>query len=168
MQSVVDRNVVMRRTTVFPWTELADSRFQPEEKWVFCLRCEVCLCRFILRSTFVWNVTCGADCSCQCEAESGMPEKHSNRLNKTKHWALEALDSASPCGLDLTRPVWTGPCAGHQWRTQEFCSVGGYNKFSWGRGQRERGSGGGSPLVRGSGGSCNLVQVISFHIVKFS
>ena len=36
------------------------------------------------------------------------------------------------------------------------------------RGQRERGSGGGSPLVRGSGGCCNLVQEISFHIVKFS
>jgi len=36
------------------------------------------------------------------------------------------------------------------------------------RGQRERSSGGGSPLVRGSGGSCNLVQEISFHIVKFS
>ena len=35
------------------------------------------------------------------------------------------------------------------------------------RGQRERGSGGGNPLVRGSGGSCNLVQEISFHIVKF-
>ena len=34
-------------------------------------------------------------------------------------------------------------------------------------GQREWGSGGGSPLVRGSGGSCNLVQEISFHIVKF-
>jgi len=30
------------------------------------------------------------------------------------------------------------------------------------------GSGGCSPLVRGSGGSCNLVQEISFHIVKFS
>ena len=28
------------------------------------------------------------------------------------------------------------------------------------RGQRERGSGGGSPLVGGSGGSCNLVQDI--------
>ena len=27
--------------------------------------------------------------------------------------------------------------------------------------------GGGSPIVRGSGGSCNLVQEISFHIVKF-
>ena len=36
------------------------------------------------------------------------------------------------------------------------------------RRQRERGSGGGSPLVRGSGCSCNLVQEISFHIVKFS
>jgi len=36
------------------------------------------------------------------------------------------------------------------------------------RGQIERVSGGGSPLVRGSGASCNLVQQISFHIVKFS
>ena len=36
------------------------------------------------------------------------------------------------------------------------------------RGQRERGSEGGSPLVRGSGGSCNLVQEISFPIVKLS
>ena len=36
------------------------------------------------------------------------------------------------------------------------------------REQRERESGGGSPLVRGSGGSCNLVQEISFHIVNFS
>jgi len=35
------------------------------------------------------------------------------------------------------------------------------------RRQREWGSGGGSPLVRGSGDSCNLVQEISFHIVKF-
>jgi len=36
------------------------------------------------------------------------------------------------------------------------------------RGQREWGSGDGRSLVRGSGGSCNLVQEISFHIVKFS
>jgi len=28
--------------------------------------------------------------------------------------------------------------------------------------------GGGNPLVRDSGGCCNLVQEISFHIVKFS
>jgi len=36
------------------------------------------------------------------------------------------------------------------------------------RRQREQGSGDSSPLVRGSGGSCNLVQEISFLIVKFS
>ena len=36
------------------------------------------------------------------------------------------------------------------------------------REQREWGSGGGNPLGRGSGGSCNLVQEISFHMVKFS
>ena len=35
------------------------------------------------------------------------------------------------------------------------------------RGQR-MGPWGRSPLVRGSEGSCNLVQEISFHIVKFS
>ena len=35
------------------------------------------------------------------------------------------------------------------------------------RRQRERGSGGGSPLVRGSGSRYNLVQEISFHTVKF-
>ena len=57
-----------------------------------------------------------------------------------------------------------------QWRTQEFCSVGGWGSTDSveDRGQRERGSGGGSPLVRDSGGSCNLVQETSFHIVKFS
>jgi len=31
------------------------------------------------------------------------------------------------------------------------------------RGQRERGSGGGSPLVRGSGGSCNWYK--KFHFI---
>jgi len=36
------------------------------------------------------------------------------------------------------------------------------------RGQREEGSGGRSLLVRGSGGSCNLVKEISFPVVKFS
>ena len=55
-----------------------------------------------------------------------------------------------------------------QWRTQEFCSGGGSTNSVEDRGQKEWGSGGGSPLVRGSGGSCNLVQEISFHIVKFS
>ena len=57
-----------------------------------------------------------------------------------------------------------------QWRTQEFFSGGGGGSTNSveDRGERERGSGGGSPLVRVSGGSCNLVQEISFHMVKFS
>jgi len=36
------------------------------------------------------------------------------------------------------------------------------------REQTEWGYGGSSPLVRGSGGSCNLVQEISFHMLKSS
>ena len=41
--------------------------------------------------------------------------------------------------------------------------VGGSTNSVEDRGQRERGSGGGSPLVRGSGGSCNLVK--KFHFI---
>ena len=58
-------------------------------------------------------------------------------------------------------------CTWSQWRTQEFCLGGSTNSVE-DRGQRERGSGGGSPLVRGSGDSCNLVQEIAFRIVKLS
>ena len=48
-----------------------------------------------------------------------------------------------------------------QWRTQEFCSGGGVPTNSVeNRGQGQRGSGGINPLVRESGGSCNLVQEI--------
>ena len=46
-----------------------------------------------------------------------------------------------------------------------FGGKGGSTNSVEDRGQRERGSGGGSPLVRGSGGSCKLAQEISFHIV---
>ena len=62
------------------------------------------------------------------------------------------------------------PGQAEQWRIQLFCSggEGGPTNSVEDRGQRERGSGGGSPLVSGSGGSCNLVQEISFHIVNFS
>jgi len=54
----------------------------------------------------------------------------------------------------------------NQWRTQEFCSVGGVSTNSVE--DRGQGSGGCNPLVRGSGGSCNLVKEISFHTVKSS
>ena len=49
-----------------------------------------------------------------------------------------------------------------------FFGAGGSTNSVEDRGQREGGSGGGSPIVVGSGGSCNLVQEISFNIVKFS
>ena len=57
-----------------------------------------------------------------------------------------------------------------QWGAQEFCSGGGgVQQIQLRTEDRENGDmGGGSPLVRGSGGSCNLAQEISFHIVKFS
>ena len=56
----------------------------------------------------------------------------------------------------------------YQWRTQEFCS-GEVQQIQLRTEDRQNVDlGGGSPLVRGSGGSCNLVQEISFHIVKFS
>ena len=41
-----------------------------------------------------------------------------------------------------------------------FFGGGGSTNSVEDREQRERGSGGGSPLVRGSGGNCNLVQEI--------
>ena len=61
-------------------------------------------------------------------------------------------------------------CTVQQWRTKELCSTegGGSTNSVADGGRRERGSGGGSPLVSGSGGSCKLVQGISFHIIKFS
>ena len=44
---------------------------------------------------------------------------------------------------------------------RNFVRGGGSTNSVEDRGQRERGSGGGSPLVRGSGGNCNLVEEIS-------
>ena len=51
---------------------------------------------------------------------------------------------------------------------RNFVRGGGSTNSVEDKGQREQGSGGGSHLVKGSGGSCNLVQEISFHMVKFS
>jgi len=49
-----------------------------------------------------------------------------------------------------------------------FLGGGGSTNSVEDRGQRERGSGGGNLLVRGSGRRCNLVQEFSFHVVKLS
>jgi hypothetical protein len=44
----------------------------------------------------------------------------------------------------------------------------GFNKLSGGQRTENGDLGAGAPQVRGSGGSCNLVQEISLHIVNFS
>jgi len=51
---------------------------------------------------------------------------------------------------------------------RNFVRRGGSTNSVEDRGERKRGPGGGSPIVWGSGGSCNLAQEILFHIVKFS
>jgi len=72
------------------------------------------------------------------------------------------FESAEPTEEQVT--VTSSP----QWHTQEFFSGRGLSTNSVeDRGQR-MGIWGRSPLVKGSGGSCNLVQEISFHIVEFS
>jgi len=47
---------------------------------------------------------------------------------------------------------------------RNFVGWGSINSFE----DRGQGSVGVSPLVRGSGGSCNFVQEILFHVVKSS
>ena len=46
--------------------------------------------------------------------------------------------------------------------------LGGRGSTSSVEDRENRDLGGSNPLVRDSGGSCNLVQEISFHIVEFS
>ena len=88
-----------------------------------------------------------------------------SNLRNSRQKATAIGDVLPYLGGEIYRSVQTGPQS--QWRTQEFCSREGTTNSVEDRGQRERGSGGGSPIVRGSRGSCNLVQEISFHIVKF-
>ena len=77
---------------------------------------------------------------------------------------------ARTVSLCMDRQFVYGPsvCARTSGVPRNFFRGGGLTNSIEDRGQRGRGSGGGSPLVRGSGGSCNLVQEISFHMVKFS
>ena len=69
--------------------------------------------------------------------------------------------SAIPCYLQYFHNIL-------QWRTQEFCSGGGRGSTNSVEDRENGDLGAVAPLVRGSGGSCNLVQEISFHRVKFS
>ena len=109
-----------------------------------CVCVCVCMCARVLMCTLVfwidWDESCEW-CGVGC-------------------WRNYVLHVMAPAALSYLSVICSGVPRNF------FRGGGGFNKFSWG--QRELGSGGGSPLVRGSGGSCNLVQEISFHIVKFS
>ena len=91
------------------------------------------------------------------------------------HSTSDKPDAETSTGQHTTLTRDRRPCPrrdsylhSQQCRTQEFCSEG-VQQIQLRIEDRENGDlGGGSLLVRGSGGSCNLVQEISFHIVKFS
>ena len=91
------------------------------------------------------------------------------RCHIQEHLALKTQCSMGPESKQTLHPHRTGllclnTCkdgvvATSQWRNQDFFFRGGGSTNSVeDRGQRWRGSGGCSPLVRGSGDSCNLVQ----------
>ena len=77
-------------------------------------------------------------------------------------WAYDAQ------GMDTRKEVCADVPVRVSGVPRNFVRGGGSTNSVEDREQRESRSWGGSPLVRGSGGSCNLVQEISFHVVKFS
>jgi len=97
-----------------------------------------------LRETFIINSSCRLLRCYNCCYNSHRPKQHYRSADK----------SLARPGRKQARGV-----------PRNFVRGGGSINSVEERGQRERGSGGGSPLVRGSRGSCNLVQEISSHIV---
>ena len=73
-----------------------------------------------------------------------------------------------PCISERNTNLLCAACKAVTYPGILFGGGGGSTNSVEDRGQKERGSGDGSPLVRGSRDSCNLVQEISFHIVKVS
>jgi hypothetical protein len=93
--------------------------------------------------------------------------KHSHIIRSSSKMSLQHLV--------VTNSMWPSVVVDESHTVCHYQTVVYIGIFSWGGQQiqlitehRERGCGGGSPLVRGSGGSCNFVQEISFHIVNFS
>ena len=81
------------------------------------------------------------------QKNAGTKSKHLRKLPLKQYWCVCHHSSPSISGVP-----------------RNFVWGGSTNSVE----DRECGSGGGSPLVRGSGGSCNLVQDISLYVVKVS
>ena len=83
------------------------------------------------------------------QKNAGTKSKHFRKLPLKQYWCV--CHHSSPSISDVPR---------------NFVLWGGSSTNSVE--DRGRESGGGSPVVRGSGGSCNLVQEIPFYVVKVS
>ena len=123
------------------------------------------------------NILCTMQCTClrQCiiygkgKLNFHETKEVSSVLNTLRN---NVNDWVTDCYLNFIWMFKTKFCNCDDHNTESVAYPGIF--FGRGRGStnsvddRGRRSGGGSALVRGSGGSCNLVQEISFHIVKFS
>ena len=101
-------------------------------------------------------------------------------LHPVAAYAIFLVFSLSPCMYKLGRHnviiVFSVRITDTHSRVPEISGVpknfvrgGGVQQIQLRTEDRENGDlGGGTPLIRGSGGRCNLVQEISFYIVKFS
>ena len=100
-----------------------------------------------------------------CQSSDGTNLRFKHRSQIYNYWlkrmSLKQSKTKAPAPV-----IKTTRCS--QWRTQEFCSERVRQIQLRTENRENRDLGGCSPLVRGSEGSCNLVQEISFHIVKFS
>ena len=98
--------------------------------------------------------------------------RRSNRLafhtDKMKISAVSLASKARSHSIFLRSRSHTHTRSGVPRNFVRWGGGGGSQQIQLRTEDRERGSGGCSPLVRGSEGSSNLVQEISFHIVKFS
>ena len=87
------------------------------------------------------------------------------------HVSRIRVNDNKPMHIQLYQPVicFSLRCrkCGHQWRTQEFFS-GGVQQIQLRTQDRENGIWGRQPPSQEFWRHCNLVQEISFHIVKFS
>jgi hypothetical protein len=103
------------------------------------------------------------------------PYKQQNRIH-TGYWPgnLNERNHLEELGIDwwaIIQRIILAEYSPWQVITVAYLGIlfgGGSTNSVEDRGQREQKFGGSSPLVRGSGSSCNLVQEISFHTVKFS
>jgi len=115
---------------------------------------------------------CKQDIICRCvykQAKANSPTFHVTLLSKALFLNLLPTATVGAQGLH-THLI----CFQTHFAIPWVCTISGVPRnFVRGGGStnsvedRERGSGGSSPLVRGSGGSCNLVQEISFYRVTF-